>query len=345
MLPNQIHAGPYPTPHVQGIAVDRDNGCIYYSFTTMLLKTDFSGNVLGSVVGLGGHLGCIAIKDGMIYGSLEYKHDSIGKNISNNYFQGQLPTEDAFYIAIFDSKGITEENIVACDNPQVMTTVYLKEVFDDYAAPGHRFGCSGIDGLTFAPTPGQPNSPLSLYVAYGVYGDLERADNDYQVILRYDIRSWDALRQPLSQSSYHRSGPAAPDDKFFLFTGNTRYGIQNLEYDPFTNSILAAVYVGHKPNYPNYPFFMIDLAQAPQTLPLQGHENKEGSCIFLKALGEFDAASNTYGWRFPYGATGIAAMGDGTYYFSHDRKENGFSETTVCKYRWDGVHPFTLDEA
>lgn len=29
-----------------------------------------------------------------------------------------------------------------------------------------------------------------LYVSYGVYGDVERTDNDYQAILRYNISDW-----------------------------------------------------------------------------------------------------------------------------------------------------------
>ena len=37
----------------------------------------------------------------------------------------------------------------------IMTAVYLKEVLNDYTAEGHRYGCSGIDGTTFAPMPGE----------------------------------------------------------------------------------------------------------------------------------------------------------------------------------------------
>ena len=70
--------------HVQGLAVDEKNGYIYYSFTTLLVKTDFKGRIVGSVTGLVGHLGCIAFNpaDGKIYGSLEYKHDAIGQRIT-----------------------------------------------------------------------------------------------------------------------------------------------------------------------------------------------------------------------------------------------------------------------
>ena len=48
------------TGHLQGIAKDEKRGFLYWSFTTQLIKTDMQGNVIGSVVGLIGHLGCIA---------------------------------------------------------------------------------------------------------------------------------------------------------------------------------------------------------------------------------------------------------------------------------------------
>ena len=44
-LPNRIFSGYIPKAghsHVQGIAVDEQRGFIYFSFTTMLLKTDLA---------------------------------------------------------------------------------------------------------------------------------------------------------------------------------------------------------------------------------------------------------------------------------------------------------------
>ena len=71
------------TGHVQGIAVDKNREYMYFSFTTCLLKTDMNGNLIGSVTGLAGHLGCIAYnyENGKVYGSLEFKHDAIGKGV------------------------------------------------------------------------------------------------------------------------------------------------------------------------------------------------------------------------------------------------------------------------
>ena len=79
----------------------------------------------------------------------------------------------------------------------VMSTVYLREVVDDYYGKDtnrgrdveHRYGCSGIDGIMFAPKPGKGGKRL-LHVAYGVYGDLSRTDNDHQVILAYDVAGY-----------------------------------------------------------------------------------------------------------------------------------------------------------
>ena len=76
-----IFTGTWGKCHIQGIAVDEQKGYIYYSFTTKLVKAKLDGTVIGSVDGLLGHLGCIAFHDGKVFGSLEYKNDSIGRGI------------------------------------------------------------------------------------------------------------------------------------------------------------------------------------------------------------------------------------------------------------------------
>ena len=101
-----IHIGGYNTGHVQGIAVDKERKYIYCSFTTCLIKADMNGNVIGSVRGLAGHLGCIAYneEDGRVYGSLEYKHDKIGQSILNRSEQEDVT--DGFYIAKFKREAV-----------------------------------------------------------------------------------------------------------------------------------------------------------------------------------------------------------------------------------------------
>lgn len=336
MLPKNIYSGLWPYGHCQGIAVDAAREYMYYSFTTALVKTDMQGNLIGTCVGLLGHLGCIAYnyEDGRVYGSLEYKNDAIGRGILDKAGHAG-DVVDAFYIVRFDVDKIDRVGMDACADG-VMTGVYLKEVVDDYHASVvcdgrevlHRHGCSGIDGMTFGPMPGEIGGRQYLFVAYGVYGDVERTDNDDQVLLCYDISGWDAYTKPISQQNMHVSGPEKPDRKLFVRTGNTNWGVQNLEYDPHCQGFLMAVYCGKKPQWPNKPMYIADAAIAPV-----------GDHLTLKE------APDCIGWDFPYGSTGLISLGDGTYYVSCDgRAENGEHFTNVKKCRWNGADPLEFAE-
>lgn len=310
--------------HVQGIAVDRERKYMYFSFTTELVKTDMTGHVVGSVKGLAGHLGCIAYReaDGRVWGSLEYKHDSIGKGILSRIDRKE-DVRDGFYIVLFDVDKIDRVGMDA-EADGVMRAVYLAEVVDDYTAPGHRYGCSGIDGVTFAPAPGERGA-LQLYVAYGIYGDTEREDNDYQVLLRYDPDVLLTYAAPLDQNDMHTRGPQHPDEKYFVYTGNTTYGIQNLEYDAARGCMLAAVYCGKKAKFPNYAMFAIDCTQKPARELLRG-VGETGTVLPLAPLDEYDQASGLHGSRFSLGSTGMIALSEGGYYFSkplRDERGNG----------------------
>ena len=349
--PRNIYSGLWKYGHCQGIAVDTEKEFIYFSFTTALVKTDLNGNLIGSVIGLLGHLGCIQFnkKDGRVYGSLEYKNDSIGKGILK-HLGSDYKLTDGFYIAIFDVDKINRTDMDACSDG-VMTSVYLREVVDDYSAEvmqggkmlKHRHGCSGIDGTTFGRIPGSTDDREYLFVTYGVYNDVERTDNDYQVILCYDTGSWAALEQPLSQDNMHKSGPAAPDHKFFVYTGNTNWGVQNLEFDRDTGNFLMAVYVGKKPQFPNHDMYIVDGSVAPKTEGLKGYDPAmEGETL---ALLSNCTDSLTPGWDFPYGSTGLAHLGNGWYYVSCDgRNEDGMYYTNVKLCRWNGTSPLEIVE-
>lgn len=341
-LPETIFSGYQGKHHVQGVVVDVEKGCVYFSFTTRLIKTDLEGNLLGSVEGFTGHLGCLTLNpaDGRIYGSIEYKDDSIGVGIAGAAAKSR---RSAFYIAIFDGDKITRPDMSAKD-PGVMSTVCLGDVAKDYYAKvsnngkevEHRYGCSGIDGVAFAPKPGGKSDELMLYVAYGIYGDTGRTDNDYQVLLAYDVKSWGKYEQPLDQDNPHSSGPAKPWRRFFVYTGNTNWGIQNLNYNPGANALMAAVYKGKKPGFPNYSLFAIDLDNKAKKEPLKGFDSGEkGYVLPLKKIGMFDAASGVYGWNFPDGATGICHIGDGLFYISKNSSKPEQS-STLTLYRWLG---------
>ncbi|MBE6731996.1 MAG: hypothetical protein E7564_09930 [Ruminococcaceae bacterium] len=303
--------------HCQGIAIDKDRKYMYFSFTTELVKTDMEGNVVGSCKGLVGHLGCIAMnyEENKIYGSLEFKHDSIGKGILS-MLGIEDTVEDGFYIAIFDCDKIVRENMDA-EKDGVMKASFLKEVYDDYKYEGHKYGCSGIDGTTIAPDIGLKDGKKSLYVAYGIYSDINRTDNDNQVILKYDLAELNEKSSPLNQKNMHRIGPKKPSNKYFLYTGNTNWGVQNLEYDPYRNVIMAAVYRGKKEKYKNFNMFFIDMSKAPVFDEIEGL-NEKGNKIYLKEAFEKDEANGTYGSFFPYGSTGMISLGDGFYVFSED---------------------------
>ena len=70
--------------HVQGIALDQKENCMYCSFTSAFYKTDLEGNITGSVTGINGHLGAMTFDPvgRKVYSSLELKNGSIGKGIA-----------------------------------------------------------------------------------------------------------------------------------------------------------------------------------------------------------------------------------------------------------------------
>ncbi len=322
------------TGHIQGIAIDAQRKYMYCSFTTCLIKTDMHGKLIGSVKGLAGHLGCIAYNysDGRVYGSLEYKHDSIGKGILAR-LENQKEVTDGFYVAVFDVEKIDRMDMDA-EKDGIMKAVYLDEVYKDYSSHGHKYGCSGIDGLTFAPAPGDCNGKKYLYVAYGIYSDVNRKDNDHQVILRYDIDDWKLYEAPLDQQNMHRKGPDMPDSKYFVYTGNTTFGIQNLEYDEHTQCMFAAVYKGRKEEFPNYPMYVIDMKKTAEFCELKGL-NQSGEMLGLADCGTKDETTGISGINFGYGETGMISLGDGHFYFSRSFTANECWGSDIGLYRFE----------
>jgi hypothetical protein len=345
-LPDSIYTGKQGNMHVQGVAVDKVNGYVYFSFTDKLLKMDLSGKLVGSVIGFVGHLGDLDMTDdGKIYGSLEYKNDEIGKGIKKKLGMEETNSEDGFYVAIFDGSRITRPDMDA-EKEDLVRTVYMPEVVKDYKATvqigdktkPHRFACSGMDGLAFAPAIGSTDPKKYIYIAYGVYGDTDRNDNDYQVILKYDASDWNKYAQHLTQGKLHHSGPEKPLEKYFVKTGSTNYGIQNLAYDPSTGNLLAAVYHGTKPQFPNYDLFVIDGHKKPieSEITVDNQKMKVKTLSLLPA-GPTDAATGLRGWHFKWGSTGLCPLGDGLFYISHNEKtKDGQQQTTIHKYKWVG---------
>jgi hypothetical protein len=341
----RIFSGCFGKCHCQGIAVDPAKGFIYYSFTTKLVKSDLDGNIIGSVDHIIGHLGCIDFneQDGKLYASLEYKNDVIGKGILHALDAKDQLLEDGFYVAIFDVDRIDRRDMDA-ERDGVMRTVYLKPVVDDYNGTTvnrgrvckHVHGCSGIDGLAIGPDFGNNRGAQQyLHVCYGVYSDPTRTDNDYQVILQYEIVDWwEKISQPLLQHRMHQNGPLAPRNKYFLYTGNTTYGVQNMEYDAYTGDYFLCVYPGKKQNFPNYPMFVINGDIAPRREELRGFDTPtEGLVLTLQETGL--SQNGIHGMDFPHGSTGFYAFGDGRFYVSEEFRspDTGEQATNVCLYR------------
>ena len=355
-LPKKLHTEGWRAGHVQGIAVDTKQQYVYLSFTTMLVKLDMQGNVVGTVTGILGHLGCLEFndEDGRLYGSLEYKNDAIGKGIlKQEGVSKQLET--GFYVAIFDVDKITRENMSA-EHDGVMTSVLLKTVVEDFKAEvkdgrgkmlKHRHGCSGFDGISFGPA-FDGSGKRMLTVAYGIYGDTDRTDNDYQVFLQYDIKDWSKYEAPLSQDNMHKQGPKRPQGKYFVFTGNTSWGVQNLEYDKSSNRWFLACYPGKKATYSNYTLFCVDGSKRAVKGELRGVAyQKSGAVLTLAEGGVVDAKnSEVRGWHNKLGAYGIHALGNGYFYItSAGKTESGRSATLhLARFTGDEKAPFEIVE-
>ena len=327
--------------HVQGVAVDTQNKCIYFSFTTCLVKTDYEGRLLGSVVGLTCHLGCLDLdtETGLLYGSMEYKNDVIGQGISG---KDAMERPNSFYVGIFDTRQINRIGIPATDG-KVLKGVFLQEVVDMYEGKTvnkgkeceHIYGCSGIDGVSVGPQFGKQGGKKVINVALGIYGDTHRSDNDYQVLLQYDLAQLSAHAQPFT--SFHRSGPTQAKKRYFAFTGNTTWGVQNMEYDSFTGYWFLGVYKGKKPEYPNYALFAIDGKKPARKQVLQGFDKKEKGLVLTMAEdGLKDPATGIRGWNFR-ADTGIESLGKGYFYVSESGKTQ--EKVQYCNlrlYRWTG---------
>ena len=294
--------------HVQGIAYDRREECFYCSFTTAFFKVATDGRIIGSIDNIHGHLGAMTFdpQTRKVYASLECKDDEIGRGISRGMgVEAYGHDESRFYIAEIDVDSMT------------METHELPLVREDYLAG--RFACSGIDGVTLAPAFGRRGvrARRYLYVAYGIYGDTTRTDNDYNVLLCYRPGKYDK-----------------PVRRYFVRTGNTTYGVQNLCYDSSSGSMLMAVYRGRKKSFHNYSLFSLDMSQKPFKAPLQDVPYCRERVWQLGDL---------LGSDFPLGSTGICSLGDGLFYIGVHGREDGREFCDFKLYKQSGSDPLSFE--
>lgn len=323
-LPDSIYVGGQKSGHVQGLAYDAKNRCMYMSFTTRFLKVDLDGNLIGSIENLQGHLGAMTLSpvDGRVYASYECKDDEIGAGISRSQGTVAYTREQAsFRIAVID---VEKLDSVGMEASGLIRTFCVVPAGEDYRSG--KYGCSGIDGVTFVPRAGcraGRKAKWQLCVAYGIYGDVNRDDNDCQILLTYDIPGFEKCLTPYGDP--RQDGPAEPDGRYYIYTGNTSYGVQNLAYDAATGKIFMAVYRGKKPRFANYSLFATDWNTA--TLATSYDDAVSGGPL--------------EGWHFKWGSTGLFPVGNGLWYIS----ENGYdkvSRTQSCNarlYRFDLSSP------
>lgn len=366
-LPDSVYVGGQ-LQHVQGIALDAEKGCMYMSFTSRFVKVDMNGRILASIDRIQGHLGAMTFnpQDRKVYASLECKDDEIGQGIART-LNVQTVSVSRFYIAIIDVDKMTSLDMNP-ENNDVLKTVCLLKPCEDYKYSAtvkgrtveHRYGCSGIDGVAIGRAVGplaagpeeRAAQKMYLYVGYGIYGDVARTDNDYQVIQRYSLEELDRLAKPMIFGESHESGPKKPEKEYFVFTGNTNYGVQNLTYDPYTDCLFMAVYKGKKEKYPNYSLFAVDLGQKPfrSALKGSGSSRRKLQLALVPASGVnagessssvkpmHDQATGITGWRFKWGSTGLCPVGDGYWYISENAKDK-YTKKQSCNarlYRWTG---------
>lgn len=299
--------------HIQGLALDKKEKCLYCSFTSAFFKCDLEGNVIGSVTGINGHLGAMTYepKSKKVYASLEIKDDEIGRGVSDALgAERHEKAASRFYVAEIDVRMIDRLEVPF---EEAMTLHPIEEVAKDYldtvevngVTLEHKYGCSGMDGVAIAPGFGAKGKEKFLYVAYGVYGDTTRVDNDYNILLCFRM---DDLAKPVH--------------KYFVKTGNTRYGVQNMTYDADSERLYLAVYKGSKSQYPNYSLFSLDIHQKPFMGKLENVPYEEN---------EVEQVSVTEGSFFKWGSTGLYSFGDGRWYISKNGKKDGyqFSDVTL----------------
>ena len=350
-LPLTPHGGQWPAGHVQGIAVDVKGGYIYYSFTTLLAKYDFSGKLIGTIENLPAHMGDMDFNpdDGLLYASFE-----------------NLPNQ-AYYVTMIDGSKIDRVGIDLAKT-DIFTTVYLAEILKDYLvdlnhdgnivldygknreseakSPDHRYGVAGFDGVGFGPEFGRIDGPRYLTVAYGIYNNLDRTDNDHQVLLQYDVRDWAKYARPFRPDAPHRSGPSAPHGKYFVRTGHTTWGVQNLSYDESLQRWFLGVYQGKKKEFPNYTLFAVDARTRPVLGDLLGVPGpggqgwEQGLLLALADDGLKDPATGIRGWN-QKADVGFQPVGGGLFYLSKnssgkDASGKAWQGADLTLMRWTG---------
>mgnify|MGYP001102148440 CR=1 FL=1 len=356
--PEKIENSFTASGHVQGIAIDYDRKYIYYTFADKFVKTDILGNVVGWFDGYQGHLGDCTynVRDGKVYASLYCRKGEYG-----------WTAKSTSYIAVIDVDKIVKADMDAYRD-EIMKTVYLQAFLDDYyqdldgngvvsdnyTSDDRKYGVVGIDGICFGPKFGEKGGKQYLTIAYAIAKCESRIDNDYQVFLQYDVDDWYRYGESLNVMSPHKNGPKELDGKYFLYTGNTDFGIQTMDYDEKNNFWVCVAYNykkasdGLKKDFDHDGIgdttFLIDNSVKPKKELLKGQpEDTYGNVLSFVRKGRYNDKADIYSWCFWIGNTGIVFLGNDLYYVAEHKAENGICKATAVLYRYTGTTTISRD--
>ena len=320
--------GSWDIKHCQGMTIDKLGGYAYYSYTNTFVKCDLEGNAVGTITGIEGHLGdiCYNERDGKVYASLNPE----GKK--------------ALYVAIIDVENLNEKGVDAVKGG-LIRTVHLTQVWEDFSAKvknqgktySRRYGVSGTDAMCFGPS-FETGKGYYLTISCGTTPQTERTDNDYQVLVQYDVSGWwDKYGQPLSYDKVHHTGPEEMHGKFFVYTGNTYYGVQTMTYFEELNLWFLNVYTTRKEDFPKYNLFIVNGDVKPKEKALKGQDKKDVQKVLtLYKDGSYDEKTKIYGWFISQGSKGMEYLTSGLFYIIHPYKTWYGKQTGVAYlYIWD----------
>ena len=226
----------------------------------------------------GAHLGCIDYYDGYIYGSLEYKSPGkkfylaifdadrmteVGVSIQDSDYDWDNPICTAVLLAepTVDFRDPINTSLFVAGGSETPGNTSAQDSHghaSNEANNGHWFACSGIDGVTMGKWPGGGDDELYMIVAYGVYqfSSSPRQDNTYNVLQYYkfsDIWNADGTQTDTNITFTYADGIStdwAKDETIwqkaaktlYVYTGNTSYGAQNIEYEWDSGDLVLYTY-------------------------------------------------------------------------------------------------------
>ena len=310
--------------HLQGLTVDDELKYMYLSTGDYIIKLDIStGCVVGSITNfgknagmtedMGAHLGCLDYYDGWVYCGM----------IAAN------PSAKLFVLSV-DASKIDRIGIDAMELTEGVNAILLKDHIEDYRAQvtekftnwsglghftmteeeGHRFGCGGVDAITFGTYPGDESGKMYIIAGYSTFKSVNnpRQDNTYTVLRFYPLDEvWDSDRhQPKGEQNirytqsriesveYGENEALAAEKTLFLYTGNIDWGSQNLEFEEDSKDIVAYCYgptdFWVDNSEPPRVMFVIDGSIAPTEKVLELGQNNtltnETDKAYVKAIAD-----------------------------------------------------------